>query len=152
MKEIEKKYLLQEMPAGLSVGKRIRQGYIFAEDFEMRLRQKETAYYLTIKGDGTLTRDEWEEEIPKWVFETLWPKTEGKRVEKIRYTVDLCENILEIDEYCGQLAGLFTLEIEFKTETDAKCFGLPQWLNIVGDITADKRYKNKNLAIKGAPK
>ena len=152
MKEIEKKYLLHEMPAGLSVGKSIRQGYLFAEDFEMRLRQKADKYFLTIKGDGALTRDEWEKEIPKWVFETLWPKTEGRRVEKIRYTINLCGNMLEIDEYFGKLAGLFTLEIEFRSETDANFFSAPEWLNIVADITADKRYKNKNLAVNGLPK
>ena len=147
--EIERKWVLPGPPSVLK-GKvePIAQGYIFTDNGELRLRSKGSHYYLTVKGDGDIIRDEWEVEIPKWVFETLWPKTEGKRVEKVRYTLGR----LEIDVYGGHLTGLVTLECEFPNESEAARFRLPQWAVSAVEVTNDKAYKNKNLAIRGLPK
>jgi CYTH domain-containing protein len=151
--EIEKKFLLGERPSILStiIGVPVKQGYLVTEDGELRIRQKGEKYFMTVKGDGTLSREEWEVEIPEWVFSTLWQKTTGKQIEKIRFAIDFQGLILEIDEYFGNLAGLFTMECEFESVEDAEAFRLPQWAATAVDVTANKAFKNKVLAVKGRP-
>ena len=149
-KEIEKKFVLAELPQGLPAGQEIRQGYLMTEGGELRLRAKAGKYYLTVKSDGSLSRDEWESEIPAWVFETLWPQTEGRQVEKIRYAISYGTLTLEVDKYFGQLEGLLTLECELPAETAA--FELPEWADGAPEVTNDKRYKNKSLATEGLPR
>lgn len=141
-------------PSNLREGRgvKILQGYIITDPGELRLRKKGEEYFLTVKGDGTLSRDEWEHEIPEWVFQTLWPQTEGRRIEKSRYSVEWEGNTLELDEYYGNLTGLFTLEVEFLSEEDAAGFVPPWWCGQVRDVTEDKRYKNKALAVNGLPR
>jgi adenylate cyclase len=150
--EIEKKYLLSELPKiRMNSEDTIKQGYIFTSNGEMRVRQKGNRFFLTVKSDGNLTRQEWEEEIPAWVFETLWLQTEGRRVEKTRFSISFNTTVLEFDEYYGELEGLFTLECEFANEQAAGQFTLPEWVENAVDITANKAYKNKNLAVVGLP-
>jgi len=150
--EIEKKYRLRELPLDLENGESILQGYIVAEKDEARLRRKGGQCFLTCKNDGTLSREEWEVEIPEWVFDILWQKTEGRRIEKFRYSKKMPFGLtLEVDIYLNHLKGLITLEVEFPSEASANSFTLPE--GIQGeDVTCDKRYKNKNLALYGLPK
>jgi len=145
--EIEKKWKL--------ASKKIRQGYIVEEKWEhfetksgieipkeaseVRLRQKGDRFYLTFKGDGGLTRFENEEEISKDKFDSLWPLTEGKRVEKIRAEIKLGGKVLEVDVFTDR--DLVLAEIEFDSEEAANNFP-----DIGEDVTADKKFKNKNLA------
>jgi len=151
--EIEKKFKLAALPPAtiLGEGVAIKQGYLFTTEGEGRVRQKGNAYFLTVKGEGDLARSEWETSIPEWVFETLWRRTEGARVEKTRCSIDYEGLILEVDEYFGHLAGLVTLECEFESEEAANGFILPEWATSAEDVTSDKRYKNKALAVKGLP-
>ena len=151
--EIEKKYMIKQLPGNIRNGVAISQGYVVSEGGkELRIRKKADQCYLTAKGDGNLSREEWEVEIPEWVFDILWPKTEGHRVEKVRYAVPTSDGlVMEFDEYSGNLKGLLTLEIEFPSEDKANAFALPSY--IVGiDVTCDKRFKNKNLATIGSIK
>jgi adenylate cyclase len=151
--EIEKKFLLSNRPEILDTAKKVavKQGYLVTEDGELRVRQKNEEFFMTVKGDGTLSRDEWEVEIPEWVFATLWPKTIGRQVSKTRYIIEFQGLTLEIDEYFGALAGLYTFECEFDNEADANAFVLPEWAADATDVTTNKAYKNKALAVKGRP-
>ncbi|MEK7463172.1 MAG: CYTH domain-containing protein [Patescibacteria group bacterium] len=152
--EIERKWKLETLLGDVRLrgGVPILQGYIVAESNEVRLRKKGSHYFITAKSDGTLSREEWETEIPRWVFEVLWPKTEGCRIEKIRYTISAPGGLfLEFDEYSGSLNGLVVLEIEFPNKAAAEAFKLPPGFR-GQDVTNDKRYKNKNLALNGIPK
>jgi CYTH domain-containing protein len=152
MPEIEKKFRLRTMPGiSLGPGTHILQGYVFTEGGELRVRKKGDCFFITVKGEGTLSRDEWEAPIPAWVFETIWPKTEGRRVEKIRYSVPHGGSTLEFDKYVGKLQGLITVEIEFSDLEAASRFSAPQWAAIIADVTADPAYKNKSLAVFGLP-
>lgn len=154
-KEIERKFRLYHVPSGimLGTGAYVEQGYLLTENGELRVRRKDLQCFLTVKGDGDLTRDEWEQEIPLWVFDTLWPATEGKRIEKHRYTIYSGDDYkLEIDEYDGALKELVTLECEFPSEEAAYAFYPPVWVGQAVDVTRDKRYKNKALAVNGLPK
>lgn len=153
MAEIEVKYKLHALPQiQFDSCTAVKQGYLITEDGELRLRQKGERYFMTVKGDGTLSREEWEVEIPEWVFATLWSKTSGQQVVKTRYTLDYQGLTLEIDEYSGALLGLYTLECEFESTEAAEAFKLPAWAEGAENVTANKAYKNKVLAVKGLPK
>jgi two-component system LytT family response regulator len=80
-KEIEKKFLLRGLPAGLSGGVKILQGYLSVGDPEVRVRAKGENYFLTRKDGAGFIREEEEYEIPKEVFEVLAGETENAGVE-----------------------------------------------------------------------
>ena len=117
----------------------------------LRLRRMGQRHFLTLKGEGGLCRKEWETEIPAWVFEQLWPLTEKKRLEKTRYRIAWGNRTLEVDEYHGPLAGLWTVECEFASEEEARAFVLPEWLPGARDVTLDPAYRNSSLAFFGLP-
>ncbi|WP_170464098.1 CYTH domain-containing protein [Ruegeria arenilitoris] len=151
--EIERKFLVADLP-DLSSAKRavVRQGYLTAPDdsTELRLRQKNDTFYLTLKGAGALVRVEREAEISAEQFETFWPETEGRRVEKERFTGELPDGrVFELDVFSGDLAPLRLVEVEFTSEAEAQAYTPPAWFG--PDVTADKRYKNKMMAINGVP-
>ena len=151
--EIERKFLVEELPSNLEnyQSEKISQGYIVITDaIEVRIRRKGTRFYQTIKSSGDLIRDEIEIEINENQFNKLWPLTEGKRIEKIRYKIEYKKNLIEFDVYCGSLDGLLTAEVEFKSEVVSNNFQPPNWFGI--EVTSDQRYKNKNLSLSGIPK
>ena len=151
--EIERKFLVQTLPPDLHTytSKKITQGYLaITEDgAEIRLRKKENVYFQTAKSGQGLTRHEVETELNKNQFDMFWPLTEGKRVEKRRYEISYGNWIIELDIYEGQLEGLVTAEVEFKSQEDAEIFAPPVWMD--QEVTQDDRYKNRNLALKGLP-
>jgi CYTH domain-containing protein len=151
--EIERKFLVAERPDLSGADKAVvRQGYLTAPDdsTELRLRQKNDRYFLTLKGAGSLVRVEREAKITAEQFETFWPETEGRRVEKERHTGKLPDGrVFELDIFLGNLAPLRLVEVEFDTEAEAQAYTPPDWFGT--DVTADKRYKNKMMAIKGVP-
>jgi CYTH domain-containing protein len=148
--EIERKLLLRRPPDRglLGAGVAITQGYL---PMGLRLRRKGERCFLTVKGEGTLSREEWEVEAPAWVFGRLWPATDGRRLEKSRYLVRDGARTLEVDEYHGRLAGLWTLECEFESEAQAHAWAAPAWAHGALDVTEDLRYRNFSLATFGAP-
>lgn len=154
-KEIERKFVIDQLPDDFDFNKysnkEITQGYleINPDGSEKRLRQKKDKYFLTEKSGSGKTRIENEKEISKEEFENLWPDTEGKRVEKTRYEIPHDEGIIELDIYKGQLAGLISAEMEFKSEDESNKFTAPIWFG--KEVTEDKRFKNQNLALKGIP-
>lgn len=174
-KEIEKKYLIKEdgreyaeegffhfcpsieslVERVLAHGKPIRQGYMpirkgmdlaqelgLKIDFrieEARLREIAGNFYLTLKSAGDFSRDEIEREILEKVFNEYWPYTEGRRVEKIRLELPHDSHTVELDLYTDR--DLILAEVETLTITEA------EELRPIGlDVTAVKKYKNKNLA------
>lgn len=149
--EIERKYLLSALPPReiLGPGAAIRQGYIDAGDPEIRVRQKGSELFLTVKSGAGVRRRECEVQIPAATFEKLWPLTEGARVAKTRYTVPHGDLRWEIDEFGGALVGLYLAEVELASESEAVT--PPAFLSILRDVTDDSRYKNKSLATRGLP-
>ncbi len=151
--EIERKFLVAERPDLTETRKAlVRQGYLTAPDdsTELRLRQKNDVHYLTLKGKGAMVRVEREAEITPEQFNTFWPETEGRRVEKERYTGELPDGrVFELDVFLGDLAPLSLVEVEFTSAAEAEGFRPPSWFGT--DVTGDKRYKNKMMAIDGIP-
>ncbi len=151
--EIERKWKLSQLPENLESANQaeIKQGYLCIDNGELRLRSKNGRCFMTAKGDGSLCRDEWETEIPEWVFLQLWPQCQDRVLEKTRYSLPYGDLTLEIDEYRGTLSGLVVLEVEFASEAEAEQFDVTAVVTSALDVTADKRYKNKSLAAKGLP-
>jgi CYTH domain-containing protein len=146
--EIERKFLITNLSdLNTLCGVEVLQGYIISsDDMEVRLRKEDGCKYsLTIKNGGTLVRKEYEISLTKEQFDVLWPTTENRIIEKIRYCIPYNEYIVELSVYIGRLEGLMIAEIEFPSIEKANLFEPPVWFGT--DITLDTLYKNKNLAI-----
>ena len=83
-------------------------------------------------------------------FNKLWPGTEGRRIEKIRYKIDHAGQKIELNVFRGNLQGLVLAEVEFGSTAKSAEFKPPDWLG--EEVTEDIRYKNQSLAQKGVPK
>ncbi len=152
MREIERKFLIQKSPDGLvnCPSVEIRQGYLMVDETqEIRLRDKGGRYFLTVKQGIGLSRSEVEVELEERQFETLWPLTEGKRVEKTRHLVEYEGVTIELDVFQGALSGLCMAEVEFPSDEEALAFSPPDWFG--EEVTDDERFKNKSLALHGRP-
>lgn len=152
--EIERKFLVPELPPGLGrwPATRIEQGYIAigGDGTEVRVRRRDGDVVLTVKGGGGLSRAEEEIGIDAERFARLWPLTEGRRLEKTRHLIPAGEGLnIELDVYSGALTGLAVAEVEFASEEAADAFGPPAWFG--PEVTDDARYKNQRLASEGAP-
>lgn len=150
--EIERKFLVKNIPESLGQGVTIAQGYLHIGDdgSEIRIRRMGEKYFMTKKSGGDLQRQEEESEIGEKEFYAAWLKTEGKRVEKTRYEIPFEGQTIELDLFAGSLAGLMTAEVEFASIEASQSFTPPEFLG--NDITNDKRYKNQQLALHGIPK
>ena len=148
--EIERKWLVDK-PPDLSKykGVRIIQGYIAVtpEGTEVRLRRKGAKYYVTIKSGSGLQRGENEIDLSRRQFKSLWAATNGRRLEKVRYTFTWRGKTIELDVYRKELAGLKVVEVEFKTIKQAQAFRPPKWFG--REVTDEEKYKNVSLAIRG---
>ena len=152
MKEIERKFCVRKMPALTAFkGVKISQGYIVVDqdDTEVRLRRKGERFYQTVKIGKGVQRTEVEVELSRAQFDTLWPLTAGRRVEKVRYEIVRGIWTIELDVYCGRLKGLIVAEVEFETVAESSRFVPPPWFG--RDVTNDDRYKNATLSHKGTP-
>jgi adenylate cyclase len=152
--EIERKFLPAQRPPGLEdhPSRRIEQGYVAIDPAgsEVRARRKDGDMLLTIKGGSGLVRAEVEFAIDAARFDALWPLTEGRRIVKTRYLVPLDGGFTaEVDVYGGALAGLLSAEVEFDSEAASEAFTPPAWLG--REVTGDKRYANRTLAVDGRP-
>src|SRR5690349_13600692 len=75
-KEIERKWVLGAVPPlDGRASDDVRQGYVFTGTTEMRVRSMGSRCFLTVKANAGDARDEWESEIPQWVFDAVWPST-----------------------------------------------------------------------------
>jgi|ERR671930_1885428 CYTH domain-containing protein len=147
--EIERKFLVEQLPPELedAPARRIDQGYLaLDEGAEVRLRRHGDELSLTVKGAGGLSRVEEAFDLDERQFQSLWPLTEGRRVEKTRHEVP---GGIEVDVYEADLAGLVVAEVEFPSEDESAAFEPPTWFG--EEVTEDQRYKNRALAVNGRP-
>ena len=91
-------------------------------------------------------REEYENEISKEEFDSIWPKTQWKRVYKTRYVIPYNSHNIELDIYHGKLEWLIVCEIEFNNEKESKNFIFPD--RFWKEITTDNNFKNRNLIFK----
>lgn len=151
--EIERKFLVSEVPdpTALGPGARLRQGYLALDGaVEVRLRLTDGAATLTVKAGAGLHRTEVEVPLTAADADDLWPSTAGRRVEKVRHRVAVTEGVVaEVDRYDGDLAGLWTVEVELPSEAAAAAFVPPAWFG--NELTGDPRWSNAGLALDGRP-
>lgn len=144
--EIERKYLVSKLPENLGNFKseRISQSYLSYEP-EIRIRQKGSSYYLTIKSEGDAFRKE--VELPLTVSDYNVLKAmciDGSEVLKERYFIELKDWLFELDIYDKE--EFMTVEVEFENEDAFNSFkgNEPSWFG--KEITYDSNYKNKNIS------
>lgn len=65
-------------------------------------------------------------------------------IYKTRYTFNYDDQVFELDVFEKQLEGLALLEIELDSMDDKVT--LPPFLNIIKEVTEDKRYRNSRIA------
>jgi adenylate cyclase len=150
--EIERKFLVDRLPAGLENGERIEQGYlaIAPDGVEVRIRRRGDSATLTVKSGPGEVRTEEEIAIDPRRFAALWPLTEGRRITKTRHLADLGSGLtVEVDVYDGALDGLRVAEVEFPSAEASAGFDPPAWLG--RELTGDRRYANQALAVEGRP-
>jgi CYTH domain-containing protein/CHAD domain-containing protein len=149
--EIERKFLVTEMPRAESARAAIEQGYLaLDESTEVRLRRAGDGLFLTAKGGHGEVREEVEVSIDPGSFEALWPLTGGRRVRKVRHYMPLARDLrAEVDVYEDGLDGLRTVEVEFDSEDASRAFTPPPWFG--RELTGDQRYANQTLATEGLP-
>ncbi|GAA0375597.1 CYTH domain-containing protein [Bacillus horti] len=154
--EIERKYLLEKFPQDrISQGQfkvlarqSFEQTYLALTDYqELRVRkiveEKEgqctKSFVHTFKEGQGIARKEIEYEISEELYDQL---IEGKKpLKKVRTTVVEEGMVYEIDEYSG--FDMMTIEVEFKTEEEAKSFSAPEWFG--EEVGSEKEYRNKTL-------
>ena len=151
MLEIERKYLVEGFPNDLELISEvyIEQGYVTFSP-EVRIRKAvvkstgEEEYYLTIKGDGDLSRSEIETAISKEFYEDTanFLGSEVVRKDYKKYRLGSWE--LEVSHVdAGKDWEFYYAEIEFPSEEAANAFEAPVFLG--KEITYDATYKMKNF-------
>jgi adenylate cyclase len=152
MPEIERKFLVRDLPTEVRGGRRpehIRQGYLTLEPVEVRIRSRAgRPHELTVKSGGGLSRAEVNIQLTADQFEELWPLVE-RSIEKERTPLELGDLTVEVDVYGGRLEGLVVAEVEFGTEPEALAFRPPAWFGT--EVTNDARFRNAALAAADSP-
>lgn len=149
--EIERKFLVAALPDGLESfpKKEMEQTYISTSP-TIRIRKSDNSFILTVKGSGSIAREEFELELTEDQYTSLLKKAETPSVVKTRYLIPLNGSLTaELDVYHGKLDGLYTVEVEFSSLEEASSFIPPAWFG--ADVSEDKRYKNTALSIYGIP-
>lgn len=162
--EIEKKWLVKELDISalfemfdnLDSIKRIEQIYLEKDkdNISPRIRKiveginnKKTYYnYNKKKHIKSGVNEEEEFEITEKKFNSLKETSDKSKntVFKTRLTFKDNGQLFELDIFHKNLKGLIILELEMKNIDDE--VKLPKFLNILKEVTKDKRYSNFNLA------
>ena len=153
--EIERKFLIR-MPDLAQLEKlgeksAIVQTYLKTEEGSARVRKRGSegrwVYTHTEKKRlSDLRRIEREREVDEAEYRQLLERADPSRrtVYKDRYCVEYMGQLLEIDVFPFYTDRAF-LEIELEDEGQA--LHLPPWLELIKEVTADRRYTNAALAL-----
>lgn len=144
--EIEKKYLLKELPNLENYEyHKIEQAYLCTSPV-VRVRREDEACYMTYKGSGMLAREEYNLPLNKEAYEHLLKKADGNVISKTRYLIPLKNDglIAEVDVFEPPFAPLIMAEVEFSSEDQANTFAAPEWFG--EEVTFDGRYHNSYMS------
>ena len=148
--EIERKFTVKRMPDDWSKypRKRIEQAYLCTGPV-VRVRRKGEEFWLTCKGEGFLTREEYELPLTEEAYRHLLSKADGLVIVKDRFLIPWEGYTIELDVFDAPLTPLVLAEVEFPTEEEALAFCPPEWFG--RDVTWDPAYSNACLSQKGTP-
>lgn len=144
--EIERKFLLKELPKDLSIYKCkiIEQGYLCTNPV-VRIRKSNDTYELTYKGKGFMAREEYNLALNEEAYYHLKEKIDGNIISKKRYLIPIHGNLtVELDIFEKPFDNIILAEVEFETEDDANNFIPPAWFG--EDVSYDKHYHNSYLS------
>ena len=142
--EIERKFLIGGWPEGLPLLREaaVEQGYLSVKP-AVRIRHAAEngtdEYWLTVKGKGTLAREEIELPLSAGQYETMAAMLSKPLIKKQFRVYRLGEHRLEcnlVDE--GKPTAFFYAEVEFPTVEAAERFVPPAFLG--RDVTEEKGY------------
>lgn len=150
-KEIERKFILGELPKELDIKERktIYQSYLALGKEEVRIRRVQyesipDKFYLTYKNrlKDKFAREEVEIEITERTYEQL--NSKFKPIVKDRLLIELGYGLwAEVDIFQNTGFQLRTVEVEFKSITEAESFVPPFWFG--RELTGTGEYGNQLL-------
>ena len=146
-REIERKYLIKELPENLDSYpfQRIEQAYLTVDPV-IRVRKEDKSYYITYKGSGLLSREEYNLPLTESAYETLSKKADGNVIAKKRVLIPYDRYTIELDIFDPPFAPLILAEVEFESEEEANRFAPPDWF--AEDVTHDTNYHNSTMSRK----
>ena len=143
--EIERKFLVDTRKWNPTAeGTRLVQAYLSIDpNPTVRIRIAGEKAFVTIKGRSeTISRPEFEYEIPLKEAQEMMLLAISNPVEKIRYEI-MHENFRwEVDVFSGKNEGLVIAELELESENQT--FPRPDWL--LTEVSGDRRYYNSYLS------
>jgi len=144
--ETERKFLIKGEFRHLSVRKiAMIQSYLTIDSEKtIRLRIADDKGYLTVKSrpqKNSITRNEWEVEIPVTDAQEMMSLCLPGRIVKTRFLVPSGKHTFEIDVFHEKNEGLIVAEIEL--DSDDESFDKPDWLG--DEVTGKPQYYNANL-------
>lgn len=148
MLEIERKFLVtsNEYKVEAYDKMQIKQGFLNTHpERTVRIRITGSKAFLTVKGkssDGSISRFEWEQEVPLEAAKDMLGLCEPGRIEKTRYLVRSGKHVIEVDEFHGENEGLLVAEIELEDEQER--FIRPSWLG--QEVSGQIKYYNSQLS------
>lgn len=154
--ETERKFLIKYPDTALlaSIGgtlvKEITQTYLLCDTGSLRVRKTTcegaTVYHRNEKRHVTdITSEEYEKEISEEAYTELLRCADMSRkpIEKTRYAIPFDGHIVEVDVY-PFWSDRAVMEIELLSEDEA--YTVPECIEIIKEVTADKRYSNRALS------
>lgn len=150
---IVRTFIAQDCPEALLAPRTpllIRQGYLSQQaDKQIRLRDQSGSFSMRVsQGSGSM-RQQCEIALDPLQFASLWPLTEGARLQKQRYHIPYFGLNLQIDVFGGALTPLILLKVDFECEEVSRCFSPPDF--VMREVTNNPAYSNLHLACYGLP-
>ena len=149
--EIERKFIPKCLPDNLDSYEHhdIQQAYLNTSPV-IRIRKQDEDYFLTYKGSGMMSREEYNLPLNEEAYRHLIQKADGIIISKKRYLIPLTGRLtIELDIFEGDLAPLKLAEVEFETKEEAESFLPPKWFG--KDVTFSSDYHNSTLSRVGLP-
>ena len=146
--EIERKFLISKLPETLETYPfhTLEQAYLCTEPV-VRVRRSDDEYILTYKGNGLMTREEYNLPLTAESYEHLKAKADGNIICKRRYLIPLESGLtIELDVFEPPFQGLVLAEVEFPSEEEARAFLPPDWFG--EEVTWSTEYHNSTLSQK----
>lgn len=143
--EIERKFLIKEMPKDLESYDFhiIEQAYLTVKP-TIRVRREDDNFYMTYKGSGLMSHEEYNLPLTEEAYITLRQKADGNIITKKRYLIPYEKYTIELDVFAEPFAPLVIAEVEFPSVEEAECFTVPKWFDT--DVTDDPEYYNANMS------
>ena len=160
--EIERKFTITGLPDDLEQHTCliIEQAYLNTDPV-LRIRRQNDDYYLTYKGKGLLSREEYNLPLNEAAYRHLKEKADGNVISKTRYLIPIENPVfsgdftppaklppltIQPDVFDPPFAPLVIAEVEFPDEQTAHAFLPPGFL--IEDVTNDPAYHNSTLSQK----